>query len=86
MEIMFQNWSQEQPLGEIFFFKEPQSTTVILFQVSSHHCVHLQCNVCMLPLVWERKFRSLKTHKHFFFGEGAVCLQWKRRREFTEKF
>ena len=22
----------------------------------------------------------------FFFGEGAVCLQWKRRREFTEKF
>lgn len=48
--------------GEIFF-KESQSTTVILFQVSSHHCVHLQCNVCMLPLVWERKFRVLKTHK-----------------------
>lgn len=49
--------------GGNFFFKESQSTTVILFQVSSHHCVHLQCNVCMLPLVWERKFRSLKTHK-----------------------
>lgn len=48
--------------GKMFFF-ESQSTAVILCQVSSHHCVHLQCNVCMLPLVWERKFRRLKTHK-----------------------
>lgn len=48
--------------GNFFFFFKSQSTTVILFQVSSHHCVHLQCNICMFPLVWERKFRRLKTH------------------------
>lgn len=59
--------------GKCFFFFFKESTTVILFQVSSHHCVHLQCNICMLSLVQEENLEDL-THINSKYKESFLVL------------
>lgn len=61
MEILFQNWSQEQPLGEIFFFKNHSQQQSYYFRLA--HTIVCIYNATFVCFHWFGK-ENLEVLKH----------------------